>query len=89
MVREYLGPFFDAIHAYFERCAAKGLLHEIEPSIATLGLIGVMGAHRDLYRLFTGQELDWSLEKSVPAYASFFLAALGHTPMGAVPLAGF
>jgi AcrR family transcriptional regulator len=87
MVREYLGPFFDTIQGYFERCAAKGLMQGIEPSIATLGLVGVVGAHQDLYRLFTGQELGWSLEKSVPAYANFLLGALGHTQLDPVPTA--
>jgi len=84
MVREYLGPFFDIIHGYFERCAAKGLIGEVEPSIATLGLVGVVSAHQDLYRLFTGHDLGWSLERSVPAYADFLLSALGHG--GLVPL---
>lgn len=78
IVREYLGPFFDIIYGYFERCAAKGLIREVEPSIATLGLVGVVSAHQDLYRLFTGQDLGWSLEKSVPVYADFLLSALGH-----------
>ena len=84
MVREYLGPFFDIIHGYFERCAAKGLIGEVEPSIATLGLVGVVSAHQNLYRLFTGHDLGWSLERSVPAYADFLLSALGHG--GLVPL---
>lgn len=83
-VREYLGPFFDIIHGYFERCAARGLIRDIEPSIATLSLAGVMSAHRNFYRVFTEQDLDWNLEKSVPVYADFLLGALGHWPASRV-----
>jgi AcrR family transcriptional regulator len=84
MVREYLGPFFDIIHGYFERCSAKGLIGEIDPSIASLSLAGVVSAHRGFTRLFTERELDWNLEKSVPAYAEFLLGALGQQPSGTV-----
>ena len=82
MVREYLGPFFDAIHGYFERCAAKGLIGDVEPSVATLSLAGVVSAHRNFYRLFTERDLGWDIERSVPAYADFLLSALGHQRLG-------
>jgi len=82
MVREYLGPYFDIIHGYFERCAAKGLIRDVEPSIATLSLAGVVSAHRNFYRLFTGRDLEWDAQKSGPAYADFLLGALGHNRLG-------
>lgn len=78
MVREYLGPYFDVIHGYFKRCAAKGLIRDVEPSIATLSMAGLVIAHQSLYKLFTGKQLDWKVEDSVPAYADFLLNALGH-----------
>jgi len=78
MVREYLGPYFDIIHGYFERCVAKGLIRDIEPAVATLSLAGVVSAHQNLYRLFTDRELDWNLEQSIPAYSDFLLGALGY-----------
>jgi len=84
MVREYLGPFFDIIHGYFERCAAKGLIGNVEPSVATLGLAGAVSAHRNFYRLFTERDLGWDMEKSVPAYADFLLSALGHQRLSPV-----
>ena len=77
MVREYLGPFFDVIHGYFERCASKGLIGDVEPAMATLSLAGVVSAHQNFYRLFTERDLGWNLERSVPAYADFLLNALG------------
>jgi len=86
MVREYLGPFFDVIHGYFERCSAKGLIGRVDPSVATLSLAGVVSAHQNFYRLFTDRDLGWDLEQSVPAYADFLLGALGYQPL--VPCQG-
>jgi AcrR family transcriptional regulator len=82
MVREYLGPIFDVIHGYFERCSAKGLMRGVEPSVATLSLAGVVSAHQNLYQLFTGKKLEWKAEQSAPVYADFLLYALGHTGDG-------
>ncbi|HVO78381.1 MAG TPA: TetR/AcrR family transcriptional regulator [Candidatus Bathyarchaeia archaeon] len=82
MVREYLGPYFDIIHSYFERCAAKGLIRDVEPSVATLSLAGVVSAHQNLYRLFTDRELGWDLEHSIPVYSEFLLGALGYQRLG-------
>lgn len=87
IVREYLGPFFDVIHGYFERCAGKGLIGDVEPAVATLGLAGIVSAHQNFYRIFTDKDLGWSLEKSVPAYADFLLSALGHQRTGRVQVA--
>jgi len=82
MVREYLGPFFDAIQGYFERCSAKGLIGQVDPSIATLSLAGVVSAHQNFYRLFTERDLGWDKERSVPAYSDFLLSALGCQRLG-------
>jgi AcrR family transcriptional regulator len=79
MVREHLGPIFDVIHGYFERCAAKGLIGDVEASMATLSLAGIVSAHQNLYHLFTGKKLEWKTEQSAPAYADFLLNALGHS----------
>ncbi len=77
MVREYLGPLFDMVHGYFERCAAKGVIGTIEPSVATLSLAGIVSAHRSFYQLFTGKALEWNAENLTPVYADFLLNALG------------
>ena len=82
MVREHLGPIFDMVHGYFERCAAKGLIRDVDASMATLGLAGIVSAHQNLYHLFTGEKLAWEGERSAPAYADFLLNALGHSGRG-------
>jgi len=84
MVREYLGPIFDVIHGYFERCAAKGRIRGVEASIATLGLTGIVSAHQNLHHLFTGKKLDWKAEQSASVYADFLLNAL-ERPRDATP----
>jgi AcrR family transcriptional regulator len=80
MFREHLGPLFDAVNAYFARCAARGVICGLEPTFATLGLAGAVSAHRNLHQLFTGQELPGNGQTSAPAYAQFWLNALRYQP---------
>jgi AcrR family transcriptional regulator len=76
MFREHLGPIFDAVNAYFARCATRGVICELEPTFATLGLAGAVTAHHNLHQLFTGRDLPWTGQASAPAYAQFWLNAL-------------
>ncbi len=76
MFREHLGPIFDAVNAYFVRCAARGVICDLEPTIATLGLAGAVSAHQNLHLLFTGRDLPWDARDAAPAYAQFWLNAL-------------
>lgn len=76
IVRDHLGPIFDAVNAYFVRCAARGAICELEPAFATLGLAGAVSAHRSLHHLFTGSDLPRESENFAPAYAQFWLNAL-------------
>lgn len=74
--RDHLGPIFDAVNAYFARCAGRGVIRELEPTFATLGLAGAVSAHRNLHQLFTGQTLPVDALATAPAYAEFWLNAL-------------
>ena len=76
MFREHLGPIFDAVSAYFRRCADRGAIGDFEPAFATLGLAGAVSAHRSLHRLFTGREIASDAQAFVPGYAQFWLNAL-------------
>lgn len=76
MLREHLGPIFDTVNAYFSRCAAKGIIRDLEPTVATLGLAGLVSAHHNLHHLFTGRDLPWDAQDAAPAYARFWLNAL-------------
>ncbi len=76
MFREHLGPIFDAVNAYFRRCADRGTIDNLEPSFATLGLAGAVSAHFNLHHLFTGRDFAWDDQTAAPAYAQFWLNAL-------------
>jgi hypothetical protein len=75
--REHLGPVFDAISGYLARCVARGVLQDLDPSLTTLGLFGMVVAHTTLYELFTGRELPFaSVQDAVSAYSGFWERAL-------------
>ncbi len=76
MFREHLGPIFDAVNAYFGRCAARGAISALEPTFATLGLAGAVSAHSNLRRLFAGEDGSRDAQNLAPAYAQFWLNAL-------------
>ena len=78
--RDHLGPIFDAVHAYFSRCSAKGLIGDLDPTIATLGLAGAVGAHLNLHQLFTGRDVPWDAQNAAPIYAQLWLNALQQRP---------
>lgn len=74
--REHLGPMFDAVHGYFSRCAAKGLIRDLDPTIATLGLAGAVSAHLNLHELFAEKDVPWDARNAAPVYAQFWLNGL-------------
>jgi AcrR family transcriptional regulator len=76
MVRDHLGPIFDSVNAYFSRCAARGVIRDLEPTFTTLGLAGAVSAHQNLHQLFTGRDLLPDPQTFAPAYAQFWLNAL-------------
>jgi AcrR family transcriptional regulator len=77
MIREHLGPIFDMVCAYFKRCAERGTMRRVEPSLATLGLVGAVSAHHGLCLLFTGHEPPYpSDEQALSAYVVLWLNGL-------------
>jgi AcrR family transcriptional regulator len=76
MIREHLGPIFDMVCAYFKRCAEKGTMRAIDPSLATLGLIGTVTAHHGLCSLFTEKEPQYPNDRQAVAYTLLWLNGL-------------
>jgi AcrR family transcriptional regulator len=77
MIREHLGPIFDMVCAYFKRCAEKGTMRNIAPSLATLGLLGAITAHQSWCLLFTGNPPPCANdEHALSAYAVLWLNSL-------------
>jgi len=71
LMGEHLGPIFDAINSYFRRCASKGMIEDLDPVVATLGLAGAVGAHYTLQPFFGEDQ-----QLKVPEYTRFLLNAL-------------
>jgi AcrR family transcriptional regulator len=84
MFREHLGPIFDSVNAYFARCAARGVISELEPTFATLGLAGAVAAHRNLQHLFSADSCSLNAQQLATTYVRFWLNAL-HQPASAPP----
>jgi len=77
MIREHLGPIFDMVCAYFKRCAEKGTMRKVEPSLAALGLMGAITAHQGWCKLFTGREAPYADDQqALAAYAVLWLNGL-------------
>ena len=76
VIREQLGPIFDAVSTYFQRCAEKGVIHKAAASLATLGILGTVSAHYHLHHLSVCESPFASLEEEASAYAELWLRAL-------------
>jgi AcrR family transcriptional regulator len=77
MIREHLGPIFDMVCAYFRRCAEKGTMRNVEPSLATLGLMGAITAHQGWSKLLTGREAPYADDQqALSAYTVLWLSGL-------------
>lgn len=58
LIQERLVPTFDTISAYFKRVFEKRGIKNADPMLVTLGLVGAVSAHQNLYLLLTGKNLD-------------------------------
>ena len=77
VIVEHLGPIFDMVCAYFKRCSEKGVVRNVAPSLAALGLLGAITAHQSLCQLFDGQEHPYpNDEQALSAYALLWLNGL-------------
>ncbi len=86
VIREQLGPIFDAVSTYFQRCAEKGVIQKAAASLATLGILGTVSAHYHLHHLSICESPFASLEEEASAYAELWLRALEqNTPKNTAP----
>lgn len=77
MIGKYLGPVFEVVSGYFRRCAVRGVIGDVEPALATLGLVGLVGAHHGCQQMFTGHPMRNSdTEAAVAAYVELWSHAL-------------
>ena len=81
MIQDHLGPIFDPLVAYFKRSAEKQTIRNVDPALATLGLVGVVVAHRNIRVLFTRDQLSNSYpEQAIAAYSDLYLHGLRSVP---------
>ncbi|MGH9641118.1 MAG: TetR/AcrR family transcriptional regulator [Terriglobales bacterium] len=77
VIREHLGPIFEAVNAYFRRCAERGVIHQVAESLSTLGILGTVIAHSNLHPLVSGCASPFqNREQETLAYAELWLRAL-------------
>lgn len=77
LCRERVGPLFEIIRAYLQRCVDNQTVRQVDPAIAVAALAASILAHQGLYRLVTGNALPFrSADEAIGAYAKFWTAAL-------------
>jgi AcrR family transcriptional regulator len=77
VIREHLGPIFDSMSAYFDRCAERGAIHPVPAALPTLGILGTVIAHSNLHPLISGCESPFqSREAASAAFSELWLRAL-------------
>jgi len=84
VIREYLGPIFDAVSAYFERCVRRNVTAKFAASLPTLGILGTVVAHAKLHPLFSSHGSPFgSLEEEAAGCSELWLRALAPSPADA------
>jgi AcrR family transcriptional regulator len=77
VLRKHLATLFEPVRQYLSRCAAKGLIRDLEPGVAALGLAASVAAHENLKSILSTDEiLCASTDDAVAAYTEFWTKAL-------------
>jgi AcrR family transcriptional regulator len=77
ILRKHLVPLFQPLREYLSRCAAKGLIRDLEPGVAALGLAALVAAHQGLQSVFTGDDSPpANTEDAIAIYTSFWMTAM-------------
>ncbi len=74
---ERLGPIFQSINTYVERCVRRGTLRPVDPSITTVALAMTVIGYGSMIPLLTGKPLPYgSADEAIAAYSGLWLATL-------------
>lgn len=77
IIREHFAPIFEAVNAYFERCAERGVIAKVAPSLPTLGILGTVIAHTNLHQIVSGRAYPFpGLGEETAAQTQLWLRAL-------------
>lgn len=76
-LRKHLVPLFQPVCEYLSRCASKGLIRDLEPEVAALGLAASVAAHQGLQQVLANHETGFtSTDEAIAAYTEFWMKAL-------------
>ena len=77
ILRKHLVPLFDPVREYLARCVSKGLIRDLEPGVATLGLAASVAAHQSLQQVLTIEDMPYAnTDEAIAAYSAFWMKAL-------------
>jgi AcrR family transcriptional regulator len=90
ILRKHLVPLFDPVREYLARCVSKGLIRDLEPGVATLGLAASVAAHQGLRQVLTIDDIPYAnTDEAIAAYSDFWMKALVPEPaLTTTPTAG-
>jgi AcrR family transcriptional regulator len=82
MLRKHLVPLFEPVREYLSRCASKGLIRDLEPGVAALGLAASVAAHQGLQLVLAGEDNSCpSTDDTIMTYTEFWTKALLPEPV--------
>ena len=77
ILRKHLVPLFQPLREYLCRCAAKGLIRELDPGITALGFAALVATHQGLQFVLTGDEARTAnVDEAIATYTSFWMTAM-------------
>lgn len=75
--RQQLGPIFQTVVAYLEKCVDAGSVRSLDISVSTLALFAVVLSHQRMHRLLTGSASPYAnAVEAVTVYSNYWLAVL-------------
>jgi AcrR family transcriptional regulator len=77
ILRKHLVPLFQPLREYLARCVSKGLIRDVEPGIAALGLVALIAAHQGLQSLLIEEGISCATtDDAVATYSAFWMTAM-------------
>jgi AcrR family transcriptional regulator len=77
ILRKHLVPLFEPVREYLSRCASQGLIRDLEPGVATLGLAASVAAHQGLQHVLASDNIPYAnTDEAIAAYSAFWMKAL-------------
>ena len=77
ILRKHLVPLFQPVREYLCRCSSKGLIRELDPALAALGLAALVAAHQGLQSVLSENESPTtSMDDAIATYTRFWMTAM-------------